>query len=341
MDEELQVLLEAAEARALNEFRTRYMSGVYSELMQTRTDARGFIKLFATAEGSVFERFKGAFSASSIEERGLTIIADRFGLSKNIPMQKWDQLIAWLGNSFPGLMADAGMKGAFKIDLLANDLLARAVAGTIAAPTNLPNLYDDAVALGNVEAPGSGAHGPVIRNTNRIDGGTYTEANLRAAYYTVLEALAEFKSPDGSPYFNPMELVGGLRIMQPVLGKVQRILDLVFATGRTVGDTTRPRIVGVEMRPNSLWNQDSRLKAKGLFFYLPTVSNLTWFQFVQTITGMTFADDLPDNEAGLRKQSAEQQKTQRYTLTATKDMEVGIGSPIQGIWVDFTGMEGK
>lgn len=341
MDEELQVLIEAAETRAVNEFRSRYQSGVYSELVQTRTDARGFIKLFATAEGGVFERFKGSFSASSIEERGLTIIADRFGLSKNIPMQKWEQLLAWLGASFPGLMADVGMAAAFKIDLLINDLLAKAVAGTIASPTNLPNLYDDAVFLGNVEAPGSGAHGPKIVNVNRLNGGAYNEANLTAAYYTVLEALAEFKSPDGSPYFNPMELVGGLRIMHPILGKVTRLIDLVFDTGRTVGDHTRPRITGLTMKPNSLWNQDARLKGTGLYFYLPTVSNLTAFQFVQTVTGLKFADDLPANEGATSKQSAEQQKTQKYTMTATKDMEVGLGSPLQGMWVDFTGMLGK
>lgn len=330
MDPELQKLLEAVTTVANTEFTNRYMGGVYGELMNVHTDARGYIKLFAQAEGAMFERWRGKGNVSSITEGTHKILADLFTYSKEIPIRKWDQLMAWLGNNWPGMLATAGRKAAFKFDEVATELLDDAVGGT--SPNSL---YGTSMWLGEVTIPGSDGK----KFSNREDLGELTEDNLREAYYQAIENLAERVCADGSPYFDIEDMATQIRLMYAPTAKLTRLINKVFDTGRTSSRDQVDKITDIMVKPNQIWLNPkfknlNGADAGGIMFYYPNMGNLRAFQAVQTEEGIGLEDDLPLNQDAAQKLTRDQQLNRHYTFTATKDMEVGAGTPSQFLWFD-------
>lgn len=335
MDPELQLILESVTAVANTEFATKYMGTQYGELTNFHTDPRGFVKLFAQAESAMFKRFRGKGNVSGVVEKSHKIIADLFTMSKRIPIQKWKQLLAWLGSNLPGAMATAGNKAAFKTDDIITELLNSVVRGD-----SINSLYGTGAYIGtNIAIPGSDGK----KLTNRIDGGDLTEANVRDLFWRVVENLAERVCPDGSTYFDASDLANDLRIMYTPTAKMNQIIHAVFDTGKTTSRDQKDKISGVMVKPNNLWMlpQHEYLngsKGGGLLFYYPNGGNLRAFQHVQTEQGLGFEHDLPQQDSGgsnFNFVTADQQMNREYTWTVTKEMEVGAGSGQQICWADM------
>lgn len=337
MDPELQLILESVTTVANTEFSTKYTGTKYGELTNFHTDARGFVKLFATAESAMFKRFRGKGNVTGMTEASHKIIADLFTMSRRIPIQKWKQLLAWLGSNLPGAMATAGNKAAFKSDDIITELLNLAVSGG-----SINSLYGTNAFIGkNIAIPGSSGE---QRLTNRLDPVELTEDSLRELYWRAVENLNERVCPDGSPYFDSMDLDMGMRVMYAPTAKMSRLINKVFDTGKTTSRDQVDKITGVTTVPNNLWmlpkyNHLNGKDGGGVLIYYPNMGNLRAFQFVQTMNGLGFEFDLPQQDSGGSQFNfvpAEQQLNREYTWTVTKEMEVGAGSSQQFLWADLT-----
>ena len=79
MDEDIHELLIGAQTTALGAFQNAWEGSIYAGWLDTRTNAQGFIKEFASVDGGGFEKFQGEFNVGELSYRGYQILAQKFG----------------------------------------------------------------------------------------------------------------------------------------------------------------------------------------------------------------------------------------------------------------------
>lgn len=325
MDENLQEILVGAETKAVAAFQSEYRGGLYDGHFDVETDATGYLKLYGRADGAGFQRFKGEFDVHRIAHRNHTIIADTFGEVVEIPIKDWELLLAWLGQNFGPLLAEAATNAAHLKDELITDLIKDAIDTSV---TNA-NLFNDSTFFGELTLPGAGAGKPAGKLVNRCAASARTATGIRDAFYKAKKLLSTMKKPNGKPYHGGGVFMEGFSLMFPT--SLEQTVNEVFDNNRTSSRDSKDKIMGVDTRENNLWDAEG---INGLLLVPKRKRGMGMFQVVQRTNNPEFFSDLPAENPG-NFRTAEQQTKLKYTASATLDVEVGLGNPYAGVWIDI------
>lgn len=325
MDERLQEILVGAETKAITAFQNAYSGGLYDGWFDTEVEPTGFLKLYARADGAGFQRFKGEFDVERIVHRDFTIIADTFGEVIEIPIKDWEILLAWLSTKFGPLLAEAATNAAHLKDQLITDLLKLAIDESA---TN-PNLFDDTTFFGEIDLPGSGGNKPASKLSNRIKAKSRDADGIRDAFYAAKGKISKMLKPNGTVYHGGGVFAEGFDLMFSTAD--EQVINRVFDNNRTTSRDSQDKIMGVATVENNLWDA---AKIDGLFLRPKRRIGMALFQVVMRTENPEFFSDMPPSAPGGFR-TAEQQTKLKFTASAVLDLEVGLGNPYGGVWIDL------
>lgn len=332
MDPELLDKLLGANTMAVGAFEGAMAEIKYAPITDFRTDPRGLVKFFASADGKQWERFDGEFKTGRLVHRTQVIKVDLFGKMIEIPRQDWEKLLAWLGSNYGPLLRDAMSGAVFKMEEELDKLVYAAISGVAT-----PNLYHDTLFIGEgIQLPGGAANpGGPARLTNKAPAQPKSAEGLKAAYYAAKKLFTTaMQKPDGTRYHNGQSMGRGVGIMFPT--SAEPFIDAAFDRGVRTSRDVEDKITSVKTFVEMPSWDDQGINGC-IIFPLNKTGRLMPLQVVRTTDNVKVETDMPGSRAESLRPTAEQMRLQKYSAIATHEFEVGPGSPYGLVWAPFVG----